>query len=102
MPDPILNLPGEMLDQDVLFERLEAGSILITANKRLSRILRERYNRRRLEFGDEAWKSPVILPWDAWLAQTWEEAALEEESALAVQQRALVLLLLCELLPSHG
>jgi ATP-dependent helicase/nuclease subunit B len=65
-----------------LFEALEAGALVLTGNARLSRSLRAEFDRAMLAAGREAWASPEILPWTAWLKQAWEVAGLQSDSAL--------------------
>lgn len=73
-------LPGisiQTVDEGPLFSRLQSGHLLITANSRLSRILKDRYNHWRIQRGDRQWKSPEILSWELWLNKLWEDASLQ-------------------------
>jgi probable DNA repair protein len=54
---------------------LSAGATLVSGNRRLARAMRETYHAARLAEGLRAWSSPVILPWEAWTAGLWAEAA---------------------------
>ncbi len=67
----------ETLDFETLFERLESGNTLITANSRLSRILSDQYSQWRIKQGEQQWSSPNITSWNLWLDQLWELATLE-------------------------
>jgi probable DNA repair protein len=60
-----------------LFERLRSGHVLITGNRRLARVLVNRYAQWRAEAGEAQWPSPRVLSWNAWTNVLWEEAALQ-------------------------
>src|SRR5665811_102659 len=66
----------QTVDHQGLFTRLKAGGTLITANSRLTRVLRDRYNHWRIQQGDRQWQSPDILSWNLWLNKLWERASL--------------------------
>lgn len=55
---------------------IDDGAEIVTANNRLARDLRAAYDRRMLEAGRRAWRTPRILPWSAWLRTLVEGAAL--------------------------
>ncbi len=57
------------------FERIADGAVLITANRGLSRRLAARYAEYRLAKGDEAWQTPDILPYNAWLARLFQNGS---------------------------
>ncbi len=50
---------------------LDEHTYIITANQRLSRFRMQQYEKRQLQQGKTAWKTPSILPWHAWLQQQW-------------------------------
>lgn len=52
------------------------GSVILTANQRLSRTLRKAYDDHQLAQGRPAWESPVILPFGSWLRAQWSDALL--------------------------
>ncbi|HZU22834.1 MAG TPA: PD-(D/E)XK nuclease family protein [Terriglobales bacterium] len=54
-----------------LVEAAKAGATVITANRRAAHSLRVAFERSQLAAGLEAWKSPAILPWPAYVAQLW-------------------------------
>lgn len=54
--------------------RLERGAVCLSATRRLQRYLREEFQRRMERQGVQAWPSPDILPWDAWLERAWRDA----------------------------
>jgi hypothetical protein len=58
-----------------LSEAVENNSIVITASRRLARVLHSEYGKERLALGDKAWLSPNIRFLDDWLASTVNAAA---------------------------
>jgi probable DNA repair protein len=52
---------------DWLDGTLDESTCLVTANRRLSRLLQEAWAARRVAAGDLAWRTPVIQPWQGWL-----------------------------------
>ena len=77
MTAPNPDLPGQVLDYEALFGRLQAGHTLVTGNSRLARVLKGQFNQWHIEQGDCQWPSPVILSWDLWLDKLWETASLQ-------------------------
>lgn len=59
--------------------RLEQGATCLSATRRLQRYLREEFQRRMERQGAQAWPSPDILPWDAWLEHAWRDAEFGAE-----------------------
>ena len=57
-----------------LTDALEGPSTIITANRRLARVLREAFAKQQLDAGKTAWESPAIHAWQVWLAQRMLEA----------------------------
>jgi len=55
---------------------LEAGATAITAGRRLARALTAQYHVFQQEQGRAAWRTPEILPLDAFLAKAWREYVL--------------------------
>ncbi len=51
---------------------------VVTANRRLARILSDEYASRQLAAGEKAWSSPAIFAWQDWLAEL-SDIALEQE-----------------------
>ena len=72
----IPGLSTQILDYESLFDRLRAGTTLITGNSRLSRVLGGQYNQWRIDRGDSQWQSPEIISWNLWLDKLWETASL--------------------------
>lgn len=79
------NLPSQVLEYESLFEQLNDGLILVTANSRLARVLNGQYKQWRIDRGDSQWPSPAIQSWDIWLGGLWETAGLQ---GLAGTERA--------------
>ena len=44
-------------------DSLDAHTTLVTVNRRLSRVLRDAYDRARVAAGARVWESPDILPY---------------------------------------
>lgn len=59
-----------------LFDRLLRGHTLVTGNSRLARVLSAHYGQWQIKRGEQQWKNPLILPWNAWLNRVWEAAGL--------------------------
>ena len=55
-----------------LFPRLESGATVITASRRLARVLTGEFHACQREQGRSVWNTPDILPLDAFLARAWE------------------------------
>jgi len=72
----ISGLSTQIISYESLFDRLMAGTTLITGNSRLSRVLAGQYNQWRIDRGDSQWQSPGIISWNLWLNELWETASL--------------------------
>ncbi|HVX65820.1 MAG TPA: hypothetical protein VHA11_04415, partial [Bryobacteraceae bacterium] len=57
-----------------VFSAVESGAVVLTANNRVARSLRHAYAERQREIGWNAWRTPEILPWGAWVGRCWEDA----------------------------
>lgn len=68
------------------------SSVVVTANLRLSRILRQAYGERKIAAGEVAWKSPAISAWSHWLRELYDAAATSEAlpTRLGSQQSRIV------------
>lgn len=64
------------LSRPVLFERLEAGGVALTANRRLARFLKHEYDRRQQARGLAVWPTPEILPLSAWLERLYADVGV--------------------------
>lgn len=67
---------------------IDEGAEIVTANNRLARDLRAAYGRRMLAAGRQAWRTPRILPWSAWLRNLVEGAALSASLPLRLEAPA--------------
>ena len=79
-----------------LFIRLSEGVLVVTGNSRLARVLSGQYSQWRMARGESQWRSPRILPWNAWLDDVWEQAGVQglHDSVLSVPNRQQLLSLL--------
>ena len=55
-----------------LFRAVEASATVLTRTERLSRLLRTAYTQHQRDKNRTVWKTPRILPWDAWLLKQIE------------------------------
>lgn len=55
----------------------DPGTTCVTATHRLARYLLEEHAAARLAAGHRAWRTPDVLPRDAWLRRLWEECLLD-------------------------
>ncbi|HWR53262.1 MAG TPA: PD-(D/E)XK nuclease family protein [Bryobacteraceae bacterium] len=70
---PVAHGPESYSFLDDALEAVRGGAALITANRRLSRTLRERYNAARIAAGERVWEAPQIVPIGPWLSTLWEQ-----------------------------
>ena len=63
---------------DWLSESLLEGGTVVTANRRLARVLKEHYALQLQASGATAWRSPEIIAWPDWLAQLCDKARAQE------------------------
>ena len=66
-----------------IFNRLDDGHTLVTVNKRLSRELQQKYNEYKSNAGFNAWETPSIIPFDAWIHQLWQPLSLHEDNTIS-------------------
>jgi hypothetical protein len=71
------HLSTQIIDQDTLFNRLQAGHTLVTCSSRLARVLTAQNNKWHIQRGDQQWPSPDIVSWNLWLDKLWETASLQ-------------------------
>lgn len=69
---------------DWLVSSLSEGGTVVTANRRLSRVLGEAFSQTQLEKGAMAWRSPAILVWQDWLLTLSSNARDQEELPVRV------------------
>ncbi len=72
----------EPVRSEDLLQAMQAGAVVLTGNARLSRTLRSDYDQAMLASGREAWASPDILPYSAWLKAALEQAGLLGDAVL--------------------
>jgi ATP-dependent helicase/nuclease subunit B len=61
------------------------GPMIITANSRLARVLRQDYDRKQIANGVKVWTPPDILPISAWLERSWRSWIYATNDANPVQ-----------------
>jgi len=61
---------------DWLNEALQNSSQVVTANRRLARVLTEHYAEQQVASGLSAWRSPAIVSWQDWLQELLATAEL--------------------------
>ncbi|MEA3291255.1 MAG: hypothetical protein U9Q71_02960, partial [Pseudomonadota bacterium] len=81
-----LSLKPQIIPRDELFALLEEGATVVTGNRRLYREIEAEFER-RMQATREAWRTPDVLPFPAWLESNWEGAVLDG----AVESPALLL-----------
>jgi ATP-dependent helicase/nuclease subunit B len=59
-----------------LFAALENGATVVTGNNRLARSLIKAYGKTRQQSGQQAWATPDVLSWQAWLKRLWQHSEL--------------------------
>ena len=67
-----------MIDRETIslvevFGALNRGVTVVTGNKRLAGVTFQAFEKSAINNGLEAWPTPDILPWTAWLQRAWEE-----------------------------
>ena len=56
-----------------IFSALREGATVITASRRLARVLAREFHTMEMERGNTVWNRPDVLPLDAYLDRTWSE-----------------------------
>jgi ATP-dependent helicase/nuclease subunit B len=62
--------------QEDCFRAIEAGATVVTASRRLARVLRQEFDFRQKALARSVWKTPDILPLDAFLGRAWRDWVL--------------------------
>jgi len=62
-----------------LSDALQGPSTVITANRRLARVLQQEFARQQVQLERRAWESPAILAWQDWLALIVQGASNQAE-----------------------
>ena len=60
-----------------ILEAMKQGATAVTANKRLALSLRQEYDLWMASSGRDAWRTPDILPWNAWLERALDDARFQ-------------------------
>ena len=69
-----------------LFDSLHNGGTVVTANRRLARVLTDEYSAGQLASGKKSWRSPMIFTWQDWLVALSSSA--REQADLPTQINA--------------
>src|SRR5438552_16178772 len=56
-----------------IFLEVEAGATIITSSGRLARVLTHEFHAHQKDIGRTVWKTPDILPLEAFLDRTWRD-----------------------------
>ena len=64
---------------DWLFDSLANAGAVVTANRRLARILADEYASQQVAAGKKAWSSPAIFAWSDWLVALSDDALAQEK-----------------------
>lgn len=80
-----------VVDRAPICAWLAEGATVVTPNRRLARVLKQDFDRGQQAAGRRVWPAADVLPWDAWLARSYGEAAGADAPALLspLQQQAL-------------
>ena len=62
--------------QEDCFRAIEAGTTVVTASRRLARVLRHEFDFRQKARARSVWKTPDVLPLDAFLGRAWRDWVL--------------------------
>ncbi|MBF0186149.1 MAG: PD-(D/E)XK nuclease family protein [Magnetococcales bacterium] len=66
--------------------------LVLTVNRRLARMVRQRHDRQQAAQGALVWPTPTVMPLTAWLEQCWEQL-LDGQDSSAGKQKPLPVLL---------
>jgi len=66
----------QFISNQELIQEIQNGSLLLTGNLRLSRVIKQQVEQFILASGLEVWSTPQIFPWSTWIKQSWEECVL--------------------------
>ena len=61
-----------------IVEQIERGVLVLTVNRRLARVLAQRYEAAQIEKGRKAWPTARVLPLSSWLQQQWQECCFQQ------------------------
>ena len=71
------------MDQEV-FCAIESGATVITAGRRLARVLTRRFHSEQRATGHSVWKTPDIIPLEAFLIRAWRQSLSNERVTLVL------------------
>jgi probable DNA repair protein len=77
---------------DWLTDALAGNATVVTANRRLARVLQQEFAERQMGAGIQAWASPRILSWPDWIDILLQEAGSQEELPTRINQHHSALL----------
>src|SRR5689334_24557121 len=60
---------------------VENGAAVLTASRRLARVLTQQFNKDQRDQGRSVWPAPQILPLDAYVRRCWREWIISGQSA---------------------
>lgn len=78
--------------QTDLLDRLAAGCVVLTPNRRLALYLKHQFDAAQTAAGRRVWRSAEVLPWGVWLERTYGELTCCSDDATLLsplQERAL-------------
>ena len=75
-----------------LFDAIDAGTAIVTANRRLARELSRRYADEQVGRGRQAWLTPAIFYWRDWLRRVLDSAAAPDRYPQPLDRRSTSLL----------
>ncbi|MDJ0700869.1 MAG: PD-(D/E)XK nuclease family protein [Woeseiaceae bacterium] len=77
---------------DWLPDALGSNAQVVTANRRLSRVLQQAYGRRQAQSGQQAWPTPAVSSWRDWLVSLQDNASGQDRlpTRISVQQSAII------------
>ncbi len=73
-----------------LLDLLDDDTTLVTVNRRLSRAVTEAYTERRIAAGDQAWRTPDVVPFSAWVERSWRACGRAATALLRPAQERLL------------
>ena len=76
---------------DWLDGTLDDATCIVTANRRLTRLLLAEWARKRVAAGETAWRTPDIRPWQGWLGSIAAAAAQHDVPTRINAHQGLVL-----------
>ena len=77
---------------DWLVEAIDAGTEIVTANRRLARALSHRYAQYQVERGTTAWLTPAVIYWRDWLGRLVDTAASRADIPRVLDRQSAALL----------